>query len=94
MNTYEQIATKIIKEQELVIGPMAWSSARKVSGLRIVDQSKGTVAIEGSNTASVIDGLVLEYEHLFGRASREVCRDAASGLLADLPQNEVPTSLR
>ena len=32
MNTLDSIAVKIIKEQELVIGPLAWSEAQKVPG--------------------------------------------------------------
>ena len=93
MTTLDQIALKIIKEQELIIGPVAWSQASKVAGLRITDQKSGAVIIDGNST-SVIDGLVGQYEHLFGKASREVCKEAAAGLLSGLSQSEIPSSLR
>jgi hypothetical protein len=95
MNKYEQIASRIIKEQELVIGPLAWNSARKVQGLRIVDQKQGAVSIENpGDSGKVVDGLVGEYEHLFGRASKEVCKEAVAGMIADFPKEEIPISLR
>ncbi len=33
MTTLTQIASKIIKEQELIVGPIAWIQAGKVSGI-------------------------------------------------------------
>jgi len=93
MSILDQIATKIIKEQELIIGPVAWSQAAKVQGLHITDQRSGAVSIDG-NAPTVIDSLVGQYEHLFGRASKEVCKDAAASLLVSLSSSEVPSSLR
>ncbi|MDQ3014605.1 MAG: hypothetical protein M3Q73_01945 [bacterium] len=95
MTTIDQIITRIIKEQELIIGPIAWREASKVSGLHIVDQKKGEVYVENQETAPVVvDNLVSQYEHLFGRASREVCKEAASKLIGDLDPNQIPSSLR
>ena len=95
MSKLDQIAGKIIKEQELIIGPMAWAEAGKVKGLRIIDQKAGSVSIdEAGDTLHIVDDLVGQYEHLFGRASREVCKEAAASLLADLSPAEVPLSLR
>jgi hypothetical protein len=93
MTTFDQIATKIVKEQELIIGPIAWQEAGKVSGLHFA-ATHDQVSIDDGNGGQVIDLLVGQYEHLFGRASREVCRDAAAGLLADLTPAQVPASLR
>ncbi len=92
MSILDQIANKIIKEQELIIGPVAWYEAKKVQGLNITGQN-GEVRIDSDNT-SVIDSLVKQYEHLFGRASREVCREAAAPLLATLGPDQIPASLR
>lgn len=89
--TFDQIATRIIKEQELIIGPLAWIEAAKVSGIHVADKNSG-VSMEGDQK-SVIDHLVSQYERLFGRASKEVCREAAAPLLAGLPQAEIPVSL-
>ena len=49
--------------------------------------------IEG-DAKQIIDGLVAQFDRLFGRASHEVSREAAAGLVADLPPMDVPMSLR
>ncbi|MBI4225104.1 MAG: hypothetical protein HY617_02120 [Candidatus Sungbacteria bacterium] len=41
-----------------------------------------------------IDALVAQYERLFGRASIEVCKEAAAAIVADLKPEDVPVSLR
>lgn len=92
MDIFSNIATKIIKEQELIIGPLAWDEARKVSGLVVLDPKTGEVSMSG-DPKEILNKLVSQYERLFGRASREVCRDAAMGLIADLQPAEVPASL-
>jgi len=92
MDTLDKIAAKIIKEQELVIGPLAWNEAKKIGGLKISSQL-GEVTIEGDKK-QVIDNLVARYDRLFGRASHEVSRDAAAALLADLLPIDIPMSLK
>ncbi len=87
------MAIKIIKEQELLIGPVAWNQASKVSGLRII-ADKQSVEIEGGHESIVIDNLVDRFEKLFGRAGREVCKEAVSALIADLKPAEIPSSLK
>ena len=78
MDAFSQIATKIIKEQELVIGPLAWVEAKKVDGLKVADATQ-EVALEGDKK-QVIDSLVARFDRLFGRACHEVSRDAVAGL--------------
>ena len=92
MDTYDQIATRIAKEQELIIGPIAWSEAKKVPGVKI-EEKKHEITID-TDDKNVVDKLVLQYENFFGRASREVCRDAVRDLVATMSPEEVPTSLR
>lgn len=92
MSIEDQMAQKIISEQELVIGPLAWEEAGKVTGLH-VDIQTHTVNVEG-NSKEVLEKLVARYERLFGPASREVCRDAVKPLLAQVPPDEVPAVLR
>jgi len=87
-----QLVEQIIKEQEAIIGPIAWEEASKVSGLRI-DIGAHQVNIDG-NLKEVLEKLVGQYERLFGAASREVCRDAARPLLSQVPQEDIPTVLR
>lgn len=94
MTTLDQIAGKIVKEQELVIGPLAWTEAEKVQGLHVVNEESGEVTLNNGDPKEVINRLVSQYERLFGRASHEVCRDAVTVLIRDLAQADVPSSLR
>ena len=93
MTVFSNIVLKIIMQQEAVIGPLAWNEASKVQGLR-VEKSLGTVEMTDADQGVVVDRLVAQYERLFGRASHEVCREAAASLIANLPPAEVPSSLR
>jgi len=92
MADFNQIPMRIIKEQELIIGPIAWEEAMKVSGL-IIDQSHNSVSFSG-NEKEIIDRLVAQYERLFGRASHEVCKEAVQDLIAEMSPEEIPSSLR
>ena len=91
---YNQILIRIIKEQELVIGPLAWEEARKVQGLQIIDLKNGEVSLQNGDPKNIVDSLVAQYERLFGRASHEVCRDAVRDIVANMTPEEVPSSLR
>ena len=92
MDTFEKMAEKIIQEQEGIIGPVALEQARKVNGLN-VDWQKREVKINGDETA-IIEKLVEQYQHLFGRTSVEVCREAVKGIITDVPPDKVPPLLR
>ena len=92
MSTLDTVAAKIIKEQELVIGPLAWSEAGKVQGLH-VDSQKGEVTIQNGDPKTAVDRLVAQYERLFGRASHEVCIEAAASMISGLPKSDIPASL-
>jgi len=72
MNLFNEIAEKIIEEQESIIGPVALEQARKVPGL-IIDWKKREVVIEGDES-SVIEKLVEQYQGIFGQASVEACK--------------------
>ena len=93
MTPLDHIAEQIIKEQELIIGPLAWSEAGKVAGLS-VDGNKKEVHIVGADQKVAVDALVAQYERLFGRASHEACREAVASLLASFSPADIPTSLR
>lgn len=86
------MAIRIIKEQELIIGPIAWDEAKKVKGMK-VDYSKKDVQII-DDESEVLKRLVSQYERLFGRASREVCKEAVRDMIADAPVGLVPAVLR
>ena len=95
MNTlaqFPQIVLRIIKEQESVIGPLAWDEAAKVTGLTL-DQSH-TVASFAGDEKDVINRLVEQYRRLFGKASHEVCKEAVQDIIAEMLPEEIPASLK
>lgn len=92
MTIFEEITIRMIKEQELIIGPLAWIEASKVPGLTVKEQ--GVIEIKSENKQETINALVAQYERLFGRASHEVCKHAVLGLIAGLPAEQVPSSLK
>ncbi len=87
-----QIPIRIIHEQELVIGPLAWDEAGKVSGLTI-DKSHNSASFSGDGK-DIINRLVAQYERIFGKASHEVCREAVQDIIAEMPPEDVPSSLK
>lgn len=91
--TLDQIATRIIEEQELIIGPLAWREAEKVQGIHVLDQAHGQLELTNGDPKETVNRLVGQYERLFGRASREVCREAVKSLIGGLAQADVPSSL-
>ena len=93
-NLLQEMTVKIIQEQELVIGPLAWIEATKVPGLKVIDQRAGTILFTEPDQAGVINRLVAQYERLFGRASHEVSKDAVKGIIANMQPADVPSSLR
>lgn len=92
MSIFTTLAERIIKEQELVIGPLAWEEAQKVKGLK-ADKKKNTISFEGKEV-DIIERLVKQYERLFGRASVEVCKDAVKDLVYEMPKDQVPAILK
>jgi hypothetical protein len=88
---FDQMAEKIIAQQEAIIGPVAIEQAKGVPGLK-VDWPNHKVTITG-DAAGIIDKLVQRYKELFGKISVEVCEEATSGLLSKVPDNQRPKSL-
>ena len=43
MSIFDQIAIKIIREQEFIIGPVAWSEASKVPGFNVVNSNSNII---------------------------------------------------
>jgi hypothetical protein len=90
MDIFSQIVSNIIKEQEVLIGPVALEQAKKVQGITIDGERQ--IAIAGDKKA-VLENLVKQYEKLFGPASIEVCRDAVKGIISQAPKEQVPQLL-
>lgn len=89
METYATLVKAIVKHQESVVGPLAWSEAQKVSGIKISDKN---VAVSGDGE-KVLGNLVRQYEHLFGRASVEACKDAVRPYLPKMKDIKLPSNL-
>ena len=90
-DVYIQAIKKIISEQESIIGPLAFDQARKVAGLQI--SANGDVSLVGEGK-DVLSHLVEQYEHFFGRASIEVCKDALRQVNPNLPADDLPEILK
>jgi hypothetical protein len=86
----DKLALAIIKSQEEIIGPMAWSQAVNISGM-VVDQASNTAHASDSQA---VDGLVKSYHDFFGEAAVEVCKSAVRGLAATISAEDMPKSLR
>jgi len=86
-----QLATQIVRTQETIIGPLAWVEAKKIPGLVINDKK---IVVNQQISKETIDQLVAQYERLFGKASREVCKDAVRNLVVDMAPKDIPISLR
>lgn len=92
MDVFTEVVIRIIKEQEAIIGPVALEQARKVGGLK-VDWPNHKIEFEGDKT-KIVESLIEQYQALFGQTSVEVCREAVSGVIAQLPSQQVPALLR
>jgi hypothetical protein len=89
---FDQIAKKIIEQQETIIGPVAIEQAKQISGLKI-DWPKHSVDIKG-NPQAVIDDLIKQFKELFGQIAVQVSKEAAGSMLAKLPADQIPSSLK
>jgi hypothetical protein len=92
MDIFDKIAEKIIREQEGIIGPVALEQAGKVPGLTL-NWLKHEVVLVGDKK-EIVEKLVEQYEHLFGQASVEVCKDAVKDLISTIPQTQMPQFLQ
>lgn len=91
MDPCAQAASRIIKEQQAIIGPVALDQAKKVSGLSVT--SVDDVIISG-NKKEVLGNLVNQYAKLFGKASVEVCKEAIEPISNKIPAGDLPDILK
>ena len=91
MEPLAQAVSSIIKEQMAIVGPLAIDQAKKVSGLKI--NSVSNIELTGDKK-EILNGLVNEYEKLFGKASVEVCREAVKPYLDKIPTSDIPDVLK
>ncbi len=91
MDPAAQAVSRIIKEQQAIIGPVALDQAKKVSGLSVT--SVDDVQISG-NKKEVLGNLVNQYAKLFGKASVEVCKEAIEPISDKIPSSDLPDILK
>jgi hypothetical protein len=91
MDTFAQVISNIIKEQQAIIGPVALDQARKVNGLTIVGEDDIKIA---GDKKQVLDSLINQYSKLFGKASVEVCKNAISPFIDKIPPSDLPNILK
>lgn len=91
MDPYILAVSRIIKEQQSIIGPIALDQAKKVAGLQVggVDDIKIT-----GNKKDVLGNLVNQYAKLFGKASVEICKEAFEPFTDKIPATEIPDVLK
>jgi len=91
MDVYSQLVSQIIKDQEIIIGPIALEQARKVEGLNV--DNVNDIKIQG-DAKTVIGNLVSQYVKLFGQASIEVCKEAVHEIKTAVSAKDLPEILR
>lgn len=91
MDPFAQAISRILKEQQSIIGPIALDQAKKVEGLQI--SSADDVKVIG-NGKEVLTSLVNQFSKLFGKASIEVCKEAFQPFADKIPASEVPDILK
>jgi predicted Zn-dependent protease len=89
---FDQMAEKIIEQQETIIGPLAIERAKLVDRLK-VDWSQHSVSVSGDHQAA-IDELVTQYKELFGQIAVETCKEAAARFTSQLSPEQLPRSLK
>ena len=88
---FVQFADRIIREQEGIIGPIAYEQASKVPGITI-DPTTHAIQLKGDKK-QILENLVKQYELLFGRVSIEICKEAVRGVISNAPADQVPQIL-
>ena len=91
MNKYNVAVIKIIEEQRQIIGPIAVDLAKRASGILLLNDHE--VSISG-DPKQALEGLVLQYQQIFGRASVEASKDALKRSDAALLPEEIPAILK
>lgn len=91
MDPYIAAVSRIIKEQQSIIGPVAVDQAKKVTGLQVggVDD----IHISGDKK-EILGNLVNQYAKLFGQASVEICKEAFQSFSDKIPVTDIPDILK
>lgn len=91
MDPVAQAVSKIIKEQQAIIGPVALDQAKKVKGITVTSVDDVKVTGEKKQT---LESLVKQFERLFGKASVQVCKEAFEPFSSKIAQADIPDILK
>lgn len=91
MDPYGEAVSRIIKEQQNLIGPIALDQARKVVGLNLNGGNNITFV---GDKKEILGDLVKQYAKLFGQTSVEVCKEAIAPIFDKIPIAEIPDILK
>jgi hypothetical protein len=93
LQIYNKILSKILEEQETILGSLAWQIVEKVQGIHVVNKETWQVRII-SDPKVVIDQFVYRCERIFGSFARDVSKQAVAFILANIPEEDIPERLR
>ncbi len=88
---YTKIIREIIKQQEQIVGSLAWSEAKKIKGIIVKNEQLISVTEENEKT---LNALVEQYKGLFGPASVAVCKDALKKFTKEIDIISLPDILK
>ena len=91
MDKYSDAILKIVNEQKLIIGPIAFDLAKRVQGVTVISEKEITII---GDPKSTLESVVVEYEKLFGRSSVEVSKEVIKKGNGVLQPEELPAILR
>ena len=92
LRIYNKILSKIIQEQENILGSLAWQIAEKFESIVIANKSTFDVRI-ASEPKLVIDAFVYRCEKIFGSFARDVSKQAVAYILDNIPKEDIPSRL-
>jgi hypothetical protein len=90
MDKYHDLVKRIIEEQKLIMGPLAFELAKRTEGLKF--ENELTFNIEGE-PKNVVTNLINQYKELFGDISVQVSRHALLDNAKSFTNEELPELL-
>src|SRR5438046_3023604 len=93
LRIYNKILSRIVQEQENILGSLAWQIVEKTPGIIVKNKEAYDVRII-SEPRIVIDNLVYRCMRIFGSFARDVSKQAVGYILANIPKEDIPERLK
>lgn len=91
LTKYKQAILSIVKEQSLIVGPLAVTLLNDLSAFLLLNGSDVDIK---SDPIDVLERVVSQYKKVFGQASVEVCRKVVSNPSFQFQPSELPRILQ